>query len=256
MDEKYKKLLEDYSNMNEEDFKKILKKFGDVNSIEVKSSNDSSFVILSEEKENVYQIFSYDQMAKKIFNIINYMSKNRYQKINFEGDFSHDLSYEYNLYDYIPQLVSYIPENIIVWKKHVCLNNFNKEKIKEIICSNIIKLLWDIGLCLYILHSKGIIHGDVCIDNIGIANNKFILFDYDGSEIKYDRNLNYKDLLDFIKSIKFNCDNKWKSISKYIPSECSSVYEFLDEILYYEYKKVSKTYLEAITKLNNMSINI
>lgn len=251
MEEKYKNILEE-NDIDKDIFFKVLKKLGDVKSIEVKSSNGSSFVILSDEKENVYQIFKYDKIAKKIFNIFNYLSKNKYHKIKFECNFM----YEYNLFDYLANLVSYIPENTIAWKKHICLNSFDKEKIKEIICNNITKLLWDIGICLYILHNIGVRHGDARIDNIGISNNKFILFDYDGSEMINDIYKNYKDLSDFIKSIKFNSDNKWKSIVKYIPLDSPSLYDFLDDIIYTEHKRSGKSYIEIFNKLNNMNINI
>lgn len=191
-------------------------------------------------------------MAEKIFHIFNYLSKNKYHKIKFEGNFM----YEYNLFEYLPNLVSYIPKNIIVWKKHVCLNSFDKEELKDIISNNIIKLIWDIGLCLYMLHNNGVNHGDARIDNIGITNNKFILFDYDGSEITSDIYKNYKDLSDFINSIKFNCDNKWNIVKKYIPLESSSLYDFLDDILYTEHKRSGKSYIETFHTLNNMKINI
>jgi len=251
MEEEYKNIIEEY-NIDKDLFFKVIKKFGDITSIEIKSSNGSSFVILSNENENAYQIFNYDQMAKKIFSIFNFLSKNRYHKIKFEGNFI----YEYNLFEYLPNLVSYIPENIIVWKKHLCLNNFDKEKIKDIIINNIKKLLWDIGLCLYMLHNNGVNHGDTRIDNIGIVNNKFILFDYDGSEIVSDMYKNYKDLSDFINSIKFNCDNKWNSVKKYVPLDSATVYDFLDVILYTEHKTTGKSYIENLHTLNNMKINI
>ncbi len=242
-------ILKEY-DIPKDKFEYILKKFGKIESLDVKSSNDSSLVFISNESENVYQYFKYNNRAKYIFNLLNFLSKNKICKIKFDDV----INMEYNLFDYIARFVSYLPNNILVWKKHTCLNSFNKEKIKKIIINNITKLLWDIGLCLVMFNNNRISHGDPTIDNIGIIDNKFILYDFDGSEGLKPLSIN-RDLYKFINSIKFNLDNEWKNIKNYIPTtDCLN--DFLDDIIYREHKKNNTTYFDEIIRFDNMRIII
>ena len=114
----------------------VLDKMGYVDDLNVKVSNGMSFVFISSQINNAYQYFTYETTARRIFNIISKIWKNK----NIQLDFYFGSIY-YNLYEYISQFVSFIPDNIIVWKKHLCLNSFSKDRITRIINDNYFKLL-------------------------------------------------------------------------------------------------------------------
>jgi tRNA A-37 threonylcarbamoyl transferase component Bud32 len=246
MNHKFQQIIDD-GEVSQDILDLVLKKMGDIEDLHVTSSNGMSFVFISKEKDNVYQYFKNDIKPKKIFNIIYYVSKNRTITIlNIDNN--------YDLFVNIAEFVSYIPQNIIVWKKHKCLNEFNSEKIEEIISENIFKLLWDIGKCLYAFDKINLIHGDARIDNIGIANNKFILFDFDNTSFSNKESYN-KDIHDFITSIKFNLGKKANEV--FIP-QFSSHYNFLYQIINKIHLKYDQRldYDDIIYTLDNMEINI
>lgn len=230
---------------------RVLDKMGYVDNLEVKVSNGMSFVFISSEINNVYQYYVGTHTTKNIFNIINKIWQNKIIRINFYFG-----TFQYNLYEYISKFVSYIPDNIIVWKKHLCINSFDKDKIEKIINDNIFKLLWDISKCLYGLHQNNISHGDVRIDNIGISNNNFILFDFDGSNI-FEPDYDYsKDVSDFLRSIQFNSDTNWKNIKKYVPGTSSS-FSFISKIIQnYSKFKSRLSYYQIINELNQLQIKL
>jgi len=246
MNHKFQQIIDD-GEVSQDMLDLVLKKMGDIDNLSVTSSNGMSFVFISKEKDNVYQYFKNDIKPKKIFNIIYYISKNKTINIlNIDNN--------YDIFANIAEFVSYIPENIIVWKKHKCLNEFNSEKIEEIISENIYKLLWDIGKCLYAFDKINLIHGDARIDNIGIINDKFILFDFDNTSFSNKESYN-KDIYDFITSIKFNLGKKSKEV--FIP-EFSTHYKFLSQIIDKIYLNCDRRldYDDIIYMLNNMKINI
>lgn len=231
----------------------VLDKMGYVNDLDVKVSNGMSFIFVSGERKNVYQYFTHASMAKRIFDIMNILWKNKNIKIDFY--FS---NIRYNLYDYIAQFVSYIPDNIIVWKKHLCLNSFGRDKIVKIINDNYFKLIWDISKCLYGLHVNNILHGDARIDNIGILNDKFILFDFDGSKVVTEPNFTFlKDISDFVESIKFNSGDNWSKINKNIPKADMS-YFFISKIIsnYTNRFKIKLSSSQIIYELDNLKIKL
>ncbi len=230
-----------------ETINKVVKIMGnDVNSLDIKSSNGSSFVFITPSDLNVYQYFKYDTTASKIIKILNSISKKNIT-IRYANNFI-----TYDLQDFICKFVSYEPTNIIVWKKHVCLNSFDNLSIKNIIVNNLLKLLWDIGRSLYALHQNNIYHGDARIDNIGILNGNFILFDFDGSRISFIDS--EKDVYDFIRSIKFNVgDDIWNDIKCFIPTNTYNSSNFIKNII-----NIHKKYIhpsdDIIKKLDNLKI--
>ena len=212
-----------------------------VEKLSVKSSNGSSFVFISPEKNNVYQYFSNSKTVYKIIKILK-----KILKVNIQLTFKNNIV-EYNLYDFICQFISYKP-NIIIWKKHICLNFFDKEKIKKIINDNIVKLIWDIGKSLYALHENNISHRDARIDNIGILNGNFILFDFDGSSL----NVSNKDVYDFVVSIKFNLGDLWNNVKHNIPENNCNSYDFINNIIKIQQRNMPNC--NIINKLNNLKI--
>lgn len=231
----------------------VLDKMGYVENLDVKVSNGLSFVFISDEKNNVYQYFTHPNVARRIFDIVNRIWKNRLIKIDF-----HYSSLRYNLYEHISQFVSYIPDNIIIWKKHLCLNSFGSDKLIKIIKDNYYKLLWDISKCLCGLHINKILHGDARLDNIGIINDRFVLFDFDGAKIVTDSNFSFmKDISDFVESIKFNSGKNWDKIKKNIPKPDRS-YFFISSIIsnYRNQFRTERPTKQIIEELNNLKIKI
>lgn len=230
----------------------VIEKMGHIEDLEIKSSSGSSFVFISSNKDNVFQYFISSKIEKKIFDIFSKLLNNKDINIKFYDEEDEIIKIQYDLLQYICKFIYHFPspENIIVWKKHICLNSFPKHKIVEIINNNIFKLMWDIGKCIYGLHKNNIIHKDVRIDNIGIDNtmNNFILFDFDGSNIMHPL-FNYSiDVYDFLNSIKHNSNENWNNIIKFVPEyteNYTSSYTFLNEV-YFLYEK---------NKIKNININ-
>jgi len=243
--EKFQNIIDD-GEVTEDILNIVIKKIGDVSNLNALSSNGSSFVFITSERENVYQYFNYQNIVLNIVNIVKKIKENNIIKF-----YLNDFNFEINLNNYICEFISYEPKNIIIWKKHLCLNSFNDDKKREFIIKNILKLTWDIIKCLYALHENNIYHGDPTIDNIGILNNNFILFDFDGSrEIKqYEKyDLSKNDIYKFINSIKFNTNNN-KIIEQYLYINKTS-FEYLLNIIGND--ELSDK--ESIEYLNNLKI--
>jgi hypothetical protein len=166
--------------------------------------------------ENVYQYFAYNETAWRIFQMYYQLHRNKIILVPCKLTCS---IYQINYLDNLAQLVSYIPRNVIVWKYHTCLSSLPIKEKCFLIMNNIEKFLWDLTKALYGLCSNGIIHGDARIDNVGIYNGKFILFDFDASKKENDfLLLQTRDLSDLKSSIEFNIGQKnYEKIYDYIP---------------------------------------
>jgi tRNA A-37 threonylcarbamoyl transferase component Bud32 len=259
---RYKNILDEgeisYDILNE-----IIKKIGFLDNLSVKCSNQTSFVLVSDNIENVFQYFVNRDTANNIFFIISKLSRNpiivtsliinkKYQKIT------------YRFTEYIVPFIRYIPGNIIIWKKIVPINSFIKENIPQFIQKNIYKLLWDIGKAITGLHNNYIIHGDISIDNIGICKNedyinehKFVLYDFDGTRKYFSYNDFISDYYKFQRSIKYHYD-----VGK-IPKEDINLVDklfsnndsILESVLESYMDKFKQTDIEkALESLENMKI--
>lgn len=219
----------------------------DMEDVIVKTSNGFSHVFIAQKNKEVYQYFRSSIVASRIINIYSNIKNMIEIKIN-----NHVLYY--NLFHFIPKLVNTHNNNIIVWEKHTCLNSFSKDKLKDIIINNFTKFLWDINKSLYGLHKNFILHGDARIDNIGIINNNFILFDFDGSSIVENNDNFEKDIYDFFKSIKFNLeDNRFKEIENLVPHTHNS-FQIIYKIILKRMKETGKEMILVIEELNNTKI--
>jgi hypothetical protein len=233
---------------------KIIKYVGEVKTLEYKSSNGSSFVFISEEKKDVFQYYVSQNVCYKIINIFDAIL--RESLINKKIYFNKCIfNLNFNLSNYLSYLVDVKQEdNIIIWEKHVCLNSFSKESLTNILVNNITKFLWDISKALYGLHYHSILHGDARIDNIGIRNNTFILFDFDGSNMGNEISSFKKDNWDLLKSLEFNVGKEnWKMILKNNPyiSDCDYI---LNDMLDFLGKKGGKYIQTVVEELNTMPI--
>jgi len=234
---------------------KAIKHMGNVNTLEYKCSNCLSFVFISQEKNIVVQYYMYKNTCykiKNIFDIINTHPDLITIKIYLRKD---NYELKFDIKDYLAKFVSYEHEDsIITWEKHLCLNSFPKDELANIIVNNILKFIWDISKALYALHSLSIMHGDPTIDNIGIRNNNFILFDYDSSKIDTNLISFNRDNWELLKSIKFNIGNeKWNIIVKKYPFITDSDSIINDMVLFIS-KNTHKDTITIIRELNALSI--
>lgn len=90
------------------------------------------------------------------------------------------------------------------WNNNYPVLNYNLES-EEILLT----LLYQIGLGLELLHNNYFIHGDCTLDNIGIYDDKFMLFDFNMGKIHNDNSKS--DIDSLLKSI--NNKNELKQFS-------------------------------------------
>lgn len=171
---------------------KFMQQTGEMTDLKIASSNAGSAVFLSNDKEDVYQYFQSLTVVDRIVSLMSefvleprietsiYICKGFGRRLQIHCE----KRIEYSIFDYISKFQLYIPrDHLIVWEKMRPLNMMKKERLREFVVNNLLKLLWDIGRALYGLHNKyQVVHNDCRIDNIGITNQgNFALFDFDGS---------------------------------------------------------------------------
>jgi hypothetical protein len=215
-----------------------LSPYENLDGLKLKVSNGLSHVFVYTKYDNVYQMFKKEATVSRIVDILK--SVNNTIKTDYV---------EYDLSKYITNIKKYdIDKKLVVWNKITPLNSFKTEELQKIISCNIFKLLWDIGKALTGLHQNNILHGDCRLDNIGIYEGNFVLFDFDGSRVSdLEEDIFYKDFYDFKKSIEFNLDKNFKKIKHHIPlSETNFLFSLLD--------KQEIEPLEAVSFLNSLEI--
>jgi hypothetical protein len=251
MGEEYSKSFKDiieFGDVQEDELKTLLPFMGFNPSnlpeeFQAKSSNGMSFVCVTPEFNEVYQKFKSSHVVRNINNILTTCESNIGYNIWF--DKKKYVTKEYDLFHFLPRVRKFIDtENIIIWEKITPLNSFPPEKIKDIIEQNILKFLWDIGKAISGLHCNEIYHGDARVDNIGIKDGNFVLFDFDSSKrISSEDSSGFtnmmKDYNDFIMSIKFNLNNdvnpkRFNNISKFIPDITSYMFSFMQNSKIFE----------------------
>jgi tRNA A-37 threonylcarbamoyl transferase component Bud32 len=200
--EKYEDIIED-GEVSPEILTYVISKVGIIEKLSVKCSNQMSFVFVGEDLDNVYQYYINETLAKKIFLMINRLSRNKDVLYEFR-----DHKYKFNYFIHITPLIRYLPNNIIIWKKITPLNSIQQENLPQFVYKNFLRIVWDISKCLSGLHANGILHCDPTIDNIGIhkdsdGEERFVLYDFDGArEIKIGDDFK-NDFYRLKKSIKF-----------------------------------------------------
>lgn len=228
----------------------VLSKIGDVDDLDVKCSNGNSFVVIPRKTEfdldyfdrlfekkynvynNVYQYFLNPAKAQFIFFLLNKLHKKRVVDLQLFNEVK-PIIFSFNFFNYLARFVSYIPDNIITWEHHLCLNLLDNKKLKQLLVSNLTKFLWEIGCALHGLHKNGIAHGDCSIDNIGIRDGRFVLFDFDISvETKgvFDTTLYEHDFYRLKTSLQYHFDKDWKLIKKKVPGSFNSTF-FLNDLI-------------------------
>ena len=256
---RYKDIIDD-GEISENLLTKIIKKVGFLDNLSVKCSNMASFVLVSEDDENVYQYFKSSEVANNIFFMISKIIKNPMITVR---NFDKENNYNYKFTNNIVPFERYLPtDNIIIWKKIKPLNIIKPEEIPLFIQKNIYKILWDIGKAIVGLHNNYIIHGDISIDNIGIyrENNymseyKFVLFDFDASRNFFNYDDFSNDYHRFYKSIKYHYDiGKIPKKDVKLVDKIFSENSFLQSLLFSYMNNFFETDVGAMKSLENMKI--
>lgn len=187
-----------------------LKKIDD--SIVEKSSSGSSIVYVSRNHDNIFQLFLSSKVSDRIAEMMIKLKlkspiKNRiYLATCFmpKKTVLIDETIIYDPFEYIVPFKYYIiDDDIIAWGKITPLNSIPVMLTTEFLQINMVKLCYDISNGLYALKTIGIIHNDCRLDNIGIYKYNFVLFDFDGSGTREEKDKDFSDdYIDLTESFK------------------------------------------------------
>ena len=177
--------------------------------ITLTSSSGSSVVLIVTDSRHpvVYQYYRSQETFENIKTLCGISQSNCQQSTSLciyqnNQRQSTQISIDYNFNDYRVLPVDYWPElQTIVWERIQTL----PERIlidKDFIYKNFNQLIWDLFKAINGFHSIGYIHGDSRIDNIGIKNGKFVLFDYNLSHVSPQEFLT-QDFQMFAKSCQY-----------------------------------------------------
>jgi len=221
----------------------------------VTSSSGSSIVFIGENtavqyfksphltqkiEKNYKKIMLNSPMFKEINYIPPYISRRIKEKMISEGKelpVPEKCLYIIPVSNYIVPIIS-VYKHVIIWKKIRTLNTMNN--LANFIIRNIEKLMWDIMSSLTVIHDAGVIHGDATIDNIGIYNGNFVLFDFDSSKTEGENT----DIRTFERSLNFNTNNNYNyrvntvvsMISNYMVKHSATCMEALNHFVYLQIK--------------------
>ena len=264
--EKFESIIEDTPiGIDREQIFKIIERMlgtGDFSDLAIVSSNASSALLLSEEKDEVYHYFKSTVVANKICGMLDVLSQDRTGDVRLivSSGFGRravvrlDQTISYDIFTYVSSFSYYVIDlNMVVWKKLKPLNMMQGEILGDFVCRNVVKLLWDIGHALYGLHNKyGLVHNDCRIDNIGITNKgNFALFDLDGTVFVGERGIFCKkDYTTLLASIDFvTGSNCAKNI--FNPSESLNL---MTEMIKFVVREKGLGYQEAFQYLECLTI--
>lgn len=176
-------------------------------------SSGSSTVYTSPDTSTTYQIYTSSVVANRIATIMRKLVGLKITlPILFRTGFGPrkkvilDRKIFYEPFEYLVRWKFYVPEdNMIAWNRITPLNRLDHQL--DFIRKNLYKILYDISKGLYALHSIGVIHNDVVLDNVGIQDGNFVLFDFDGSGSAEEKGKYLSDDFDLLRnSIRYNLD--------------------------------------------------
>lgn len=116
--------------------------------------------------------------------------------------------YSYRLSDFHSRIGSHdASKQTIVWDRIFCFNQIHEAPVRVgLLRENRNRFLWDIFRAIFGLHQCGIAHGDVSLDNIGIRQGKFVLYDYNLSQTATEERKN-RDIYSLFRSLRFHLGN-------------------------------------------------
>ena len=183
---------------------------GSVGTLKVISSSGGSYVLLSPDCDYVYQVFVNEGKAEYVHKLTEVFNLEATIDLVCPGPgMPFAIPYQYQPRNYLANAELYFPDNhTIAWVKISTLNQYEESELMALIQLNMAKLLWDIGLGLHALHTQGVRHADVRLDNIGINDQgNFVLFDFDGSLPVAKAGQTHRDFAMLAESIKFLASN-------------------------------------------------
>jgi len=119
--------------------------------------------------------------------------------------------FTYDIFDYLVRPVGFPDDSSIEFERIIPLIEHDSRYQGHVVWKEIpgerVKMLWNIGLALYGLHQKGIIHGDATLDNAGFraSDGHYVMYDFDSTRAINDDT----QLLDFgtiAKSLEFHAN--------------------------------------------------
>ena len=162
----------------------------DSSQIKLTSSSGSSVVILlvDDNHDRVYQYYHCLETFKNITELTRRAQTQSQQSLDLIVSGNH-FKINYNFDHYRVIALDYWPEfKTIVWEKVRPITQLPSQFIYR----HMDQLIWDILKSLNGFHSMKILHGDCCLDNIGIKEGRFVLYDYDLSQTDADLKRDYQ----------------------------------------------------------------
>jgi len=157
--------------------------------------------------------------------------------------FSDATRYTYSPIDFHSRAVNHSEtESSVTWERIHCLNQMESHLRMRFIRTHYVKFLWDVLKGIFALSDCGFRHGDPSLDNIGVRQGRFVLFDYNLSRpvLPTQRSDGLRrDLYYFSRSLRWNCseydpdtplDATEESLLELIP-QIRHLEEFVEAIL-------------------------
>jgi len=242
---------ENEKNENEESEYKSLSMYENISKVlnhdmlknekfKITSSSGSSNILIFENLDIVVQVYNFKKSIEIILTLMKILNHKESIEINFKFfsgtcfrdriiDFN--VSKSFNVMDYVCNFVSYDEgSDSIVWRKLIPLKSI--QAYESFVRNNWKKFLWDTSIILFILNKLKLTHSDFTLDNLGIYNGNFVIYDLDSIKFEYIDGL---DVNSFINSLRFNNLIKdWKFlfprqlVSKFSKMEKRTYLETLD----------------------------
>lgn len=165
------------------------------------SSSGSSVVKIDNDLDTAHQRFKSQNEYKKVKEIAIELSSYNHTSVFVGREF---VLYSYEGIHFLSQILTTNDKYLtLVWRRISPLNLMNN--YKDIIIKNFVKFIWDMLKALTAFNLNGFQHGDPTIDNIGIRNGNFVLYDYNlSSRVQHIEEDFENDLYKFFKSIRFH----------------------------------------------------
>lgn len=169
------------------------------------TSGDQSVVFSDPSQDWVEQKFHSKSTYNSVQTLATLIQETSTISVCFDGEENYFFSPETVL---VKMIAVNEKNNSIRWQRVHCLNELSLEDRKIVIRKNWFKFFWDILRALHTLRKLGYEHGDATLDNIGIRDDHFVLYDFNLSKKQSKRYFeSFKnDLYRTVRSLRFHFD--------------------------------------------------